>query len=151
MQYIFKDFTYLFKTEWVRKRAHDQGWREKEKQALCWEGSLTWGLIPGYRDHELSQRKTLNWLNLPGAPYNDIFKASVLSSLILKATLFSFQGGNRIRKRQVWFFSSPLTPRSWSGKAQESGAPVLLLLTHLLLSLLSLAFLGLWQEGEMDD
>ena len=33
-----------------------------------------WGSIPGPRDHDLSQRQTLNQLSHPGAPSTHIFK-----------------------------------------------------------------------------
>jgi len=42
--------------------------REREKQTPRGAGSPLWDLIPGPRDHYLSQRQTLNRLSHPGIP-----------------------------------------------------------------------------------
>ena len=41
---------------------------EREKQAPCSPGSLTWGSILDPWDYDLSQRQTLNQLSYLGAP-----------------------------------------------------------------------------------
>ena len=59
MSSIFFKFLFI----WEREREHmtlGEGQKEREKQTPQWAGSLMWcrwGLIPGPRDHDLSEPK----------------------------------------------------------------------------------------------
>ena len=59
--YLFKDFIYL--------REHKSGekgrGREREKVIPCWAWNLTWGLIPGPWDHDLSWSQMLRVIQAP--------------------------------------------------------------------------------------
>ena len=52
--FIFKDFVYLFMRDTERDRDIGRG------RSRFLVGSLMWVLIPGPRDHDLSQRQMLN-------------------------------------------------------------------------------------------
>ena len=62
-------FIYLFlKLIYLRKKEHEQGKDQRQKQTPPWAGSPTHGLIPGPQGHDLSQRQMLNQLSHPDAP-----------------------------------------------------------------------------------
>ena len=51
--------------------AEGEGQKEREKQTPHWAESLTWSLIPGPQDNDLSQRQTLNlWARHPRSSVN---------------------------------------------------------------------------------
>ena len=100
---------------------------EREKQAVCWAGSLTQGSIPGPWDHDLSQRQMLNQLSHPGAPsVNSLSLREFLTTskgrwtrlnrMTILEPKCDFAGGSRCRefKRNPFpnFFPHLCLPRS---------------------------------------
>ena len=68
-----------------------------------------WGLIPGPRDHDLSWRQMLNWLNHPGIPKNQRFLKFGISDPtenLMKTTKL-------LRKRHIRCILSKLLGTSW--------------------------------------
>ena len=91
-----------------RDRQHWQ--REREKRALHGVGILTWGLIPGHWDHDLSWRQTLNWLSHPGASWITLRKNAVFLRWF-----FCF-------KNLWWLPISKRIKRRFLGRAYREGA-----------------------------
>ena len=54
--FFLKDFTHLFMRDTYRERSRDIG----RGRSRLYSGSPMWDLIPGFQDHTLSQRQTLN-------------------------------------------------------------------------------------------
>ena len=75
--FILQNILFIYLTERERERERtsrgNSRQREREKQASCWARNPMWGWIPGPRDHDLSQRQTLNRLSQPGAPQKPHF------------------------------------------------------------------------------
>ena len=76
--FIFKKRFYLFIWQSMSRGSRRQ--RRREKQAPCWVGSPTQGVIPGPWGHDLSRRHTLNGLSHPCG--NSSFFEQFHSSLI---------------------------------------------------------------------